>query len=40
MAMLTAVIVALWVSRTDATVLQWIQDYWNQFMVWVQGWVT
>jgi uncharacterized membrane-anchored protein len=40
MAMLIAVIVALWVSRTDTAVLQWIQDYWNQSMVWIQGLVS
>jgi uncharacterized membrane-anchored protein len=40
MAMLAAVVVALWVSRADTAVLQWIESYWNQFMVWVQGWVA
>jgi uncharacterized membrane-anchored protein len=38
--MLIAVIVALWVSRTDTAVLDWIADYWNRFSLWVQGWVT
>lgn len=38
--MLVAVVVALWVSRTDAVVLQWIVEYWNRFSLWVQGWVT
>lgn len=38
--MLIAVIVALWVSRTDAVVMHWIVDYWNRFSLWVQGWVT
>ncbi len=37
LAMLVAVIVALWVSRTDAAVLQWVTDYWNQFSLWAQG---
>ena len=40
MAMLVAVIAALWVSRADAAVLQWVTDYWNQFSLWVQGLVT
>ncbi|WP_319452508.1 MULTISPECIES: putative cytokinetic ring protein SteA [unclassified Mycobacterium] len=40
LAMLIAVIAALWVSRADAAVLQWITDYWNQFSLWVQGLVT
>ena len=37
LAMLVAVIVALWVSRADAAVLDWVVDYWHRFMVWVQG---
>ncbi|MCV7180127.1 SteA domain-containing protein, partial [Mycolicibacterium sphagni] len=40
LAMLIAVIVALWVSRTDTVVLEWVTQYWNQFTLWVQGWVT
>jgi uncharacterized membrane-anchored protein len=40
LAMLVAVIAALWVSRADGAVLQWITDYWNQFSLWVQGFVT
>jgi uncharacterized membrane-anchored protein len=40
LAMLIAVIVALWVSRTDAAVLQWMSDYWDRFLLWVQGFVT
>ncbi len=40
LAMLVAVIVALWVSRADAAVLDWVSDYWNRFTLWVQGWVT
>jgi uncharacterized membrane-anchored protein len=40
LAMLIAVIVALWVSRTDVAVLDWVVDYWNRFSLWVQGWVT
>lgn len=40
MAMLIAVVAALWVSRADAAVLQWVTEYWNQFSLWVQGLVT
>lgn len=40
LAMLVAVIVALWVSRADATILQWMSDYWDRFLLWVQGFVT
>jgi uncharacterized membrane-anchored protein len=38
--MLIAVIVALWVSRTDGVVLHWVTDYWNHFCLTVQKWVT
>jgi uncharacterized membrane-anchored protein len=38
--MLIAIIVALWVSRTDGVVLHWVVDYWNQFSQWVQRLVT
>src|ERR1700752_952380 len=37
--MLIAVIVALWVSRTDTMVLHWAVEYWNHFMVWAHHWV-
>ncbi|UQX12542.1 putative cytokinetic ring protein SteA [Candidatus Mycobacterium methanotrophicum] len=37
--MLIAVIVALWVSRTDTLVLHWAVEYWDRFSVWVQHWV-
>ncbi|MHA3021247.1 putative cytokinetic ring protein SteA [Mycobacterium sp. BMJ-28] len=40
LAMLVAVIVALWVSRTDAVVLDWAVDYWNRFLLWAQGLVS
>jgi uncharacterized membrane-anchored protein len=40
LAMLAAVIVALWVSRADAAVLDWIVEYWNRFLLWVQRWVS
>ncbi len=38
--MLIAVIVALWVSRTDTAVLHWVIDYWNRFSLWVQHLVS
>jgi uncharacterized membrane-anchored protein len=37
--MLIAVIVALWVSRTDAVVMHWMVDYWNRFSLWLQHWL-
>ena len=37
--MLIAVIVALWVSRTDTLVLHWAVEYWNHFTAWAQHWV-
>ncbi|MCV7354759.1 putative cytokinetic ring protein SteA [Mycolicibacterium fluoranthenivorans] len=40
LAMLIAVIVALWVSRTDAVVLDWVAEYWNRFLLWAQGLVS
>ena len=40
LAMLIAVIAALWVSRADAVVIEWATHYWNQFSLWVQGLVT
>ena len=36
MTMLIAVVVALWVSRTDVMVLHWVVDYWNRSSQWVQ----
>ncbi len=40
LAVLLAVIAALWVSRTDAVVLEWLTNYWHRLSVWVQGWMT
>ncbi|CAN5708971.1 putative cytokinetic ring protein SteA [soil metagenome] len=40
LAMLIAVIVALWVSQTDTVVLEWVTQYWNKVSLWVQHWVT
>lgn len=38
--MLIAVVVALWVSRTDGPVLHWITNYWHHFVLMAQKWVT
>ena len=40
LAVLIAIIAALWVSRTDTIVLDWITAYWNRLVLLVQGWVT
>jgi uncharacterized membrane-anchored protein len=40
LAVLFAVIAALWVSRADTVVLDWIATYWNRLTVLIQGWVT
>lgn len=40
LAMLVAVIVALYVARADATVLHLATDYWNRFLLWAQGLVS
>ncbi|WP_328357051.1 putative cytokinetic ring protein SteA [Mycobacterium sp. NBC_00419] len=40
LAVLFAIIAALWVSRADAVVIDWIVTYWNRLTLWVQGWVT
>jgi len=40
LAMLVAIIVALWVARADHSVLDWVASYWNRFMLWVQGLVS
>jgi uncharacterized membrane-anchored protein len=37
--MLITMVVALWVSRTDALVLHWVVEYWNHFSSWAQHWV-
>jgi uncharacterized membrane-anchored protein len=39
LAILIAVIVTLWVSRTDAMVLHWIIEYCNRLSLWVQHWM-
>jgi len=38
--MLMAIIVALWVSRTDAVVLEWLGNYWHDLSQWLRHWVT
>ncbi|MDH6247782.1 putative cytokinetic ring protein SteA [Mycobacterium sp. OTB74] len=40
LAMLIAVVVALWVSRADATMVHWVTEYWNRLLTWAQGLVT
>lgn len=40
LAVLLAVIAALWVSQADAVVIEWVSTYWSRFSVWVQSWVT
>ncbi|MEO6794438.1 MAG: putative cytokinetic ring protein SteA [Mycobacterium sp.] len=40
LAMLMAVIVALWVSQTDAVVLDWLGNYWHHLSLWLKHWVT
>jgi uncharacterized membrane-anchored protein len=40
LAMLVAIIVALWVSRTDTVVIDWVMEYWNRFTLWVQHLVS
>ena len=40
LAVLLAVIAALWVSRSDTVVIDWLTTYWNRLSVWVQNWMT
>ena len=40
MAVLFAVVAALWVSRADTVVIDWLSTYWNHLTSWVQSWVT
>ncbi|MDT5012006.1 MAG: hypothetical protein QOH57_3623 [Mycobacterium sp.] len=40
LAMLIAISVALWVSRSDHAVLDSVVDYWNRFLLWVQALVS
>ncbi|MDN5805554.1 MAG: putative cytokinetic ring protein SteA, partial [Microlunatus sp.] len=40
LAMLVALTVALWISRTDAVVMDWIIAYWHRLAEWMQAWVA
>ena len=40
LAMLVAIIVALWVTRADHAVLDWISAYWNRFLLWVDSLIS
>lgn len=40
LAVLLAVIAALWVSRSDTVVIDWLTNYWQRFAMWIQGLVT
>ncbi|MCH9720655.1 MAG: thiamine pyrophosphokinase [Actinomycetia bacterium] len=40
MAVLFAVVAALWVSQADTVVIDWLSTYWNHLTSWVQSWVT
>jgi uncharacterized membrane-anchored protein len=40
LAMMIAVIVALWVSRADHAMVDWVIAYWNRFSLWVQQLVS
>jgi uncharacterized membrane-anchored protein len=40
LAVLFAIVAALWVSRGDTVVVEWFAAYWNRFSLWIQGWVT
>lgn len=40
LAVLLAVVAALWASSADSVVIDWITTYWDRFTLWVRGWVT
>lgn len=40
LAMMIAVIAALWVSKADHAVVDWVIAYWNRFALWVQQLVS
>lgn len=40
LAVLLAVIAALWVSQSDTAILDWITNYWQRFAQWLQNLVT
>ena len=39
-AVLFAIVAALWVSHADAIVLNWITTYWDKVWHLIHGWVT
>ncbi len=40
MAILFAVVAALWVSHADAVVVDWLSTYWHRLTAWVQSWLN
>ena len=40
LAVLFAIVAALWVSHADTVVIDWLSEYWNRISLWVQSWVT
>lgn len=40
LAVLLAVIAALWVSQSDTVIIDWLTNYWQRFSQWLQNWVT
>ena len=40
LAVLFAIVAALWVSRTDAIVIDFVANYWHRFTMWIQHWLT
>jgi uncharacterized membrane-anchored protein len=40
LAVLLAVIAALWVSQADTAIVDWMTNYWQRFSLWLQNWVT
>ncbi|MCW1957529.1 MAG: putative cytokinetic ring protein SteA [Mycobacterium sp.] len=40
LAVLLAVIAALWVSQSDTAIIDWITNYWQRFSQWLQKWIT
>jgi uncharacterized membrane-anchored protein len=39
LAVLLAVIAALWVSQTDTVIVDWVSNYWTRLSVWLQTWL-
>ena len=40
LAVLLAVIAALWVSQSDTAIIDWITNYWQRFSQWLHHWVN